>query len=67
MVYLGDNWPIRYRNTVFLNNIHGRRVNNDLLRRSGSGYAAAHGADVMLAGDPWYMGVTLAYGPSGAG
>lgn len=66
MVYLGDNWPARYRNTVFMNNIHGRRINNDLLRRAGSGYTASHGHDVMRSRDPWFMGVTVLYGPDGA-
>ncbi len=66
MVYLGDNWPDRYRNTVFMNNIHGKRINNDILRRAGSGYTASHGPDVMFSKDPWYMGVTLQYGPDGA-
>ncbi len=65
MVYLGDNWPDRYRNTVFMNNIHGRRMNNDILRRVGSGYTASHGPDLMVARDPWFMGVTIAYGPDG--
>ena len=65
MVYLGDNWPDRYRNTVLMNNIHGHRINNDILKRSGSGYTASHGADVMRSKDKWYMGVTLAYGPDG--
>lgn len=66
MVYLGDNWPARYRNTLFTNNIHGRRINNDILKRSGSGYVASHGKDLMRSRDPWYMGVTLQYGPDGA-
>jgi putative membrane-bound dehydrogenase-like protein len=66
MVYLGDNWPERYRNSVFMHNIHGKRINNDLLQRKGSGYTASHGRDLLRARDPWYMGVTLAYGPDGA-
>jgi putative membrane-bound dehydrogenase-like protein len=66
MVYLGDNWPERYRNQFFTNNIHGRRINNDLLRRAGSGYTASHGHDLMQSKDAWYMGVTLRYGPDGA-
>jgi putative membrane-bound dehydrogenase-like protein len=66
MVYLGDNWPERYRNTLFTCNIHGRRINNDLLAREGSGYTASHGPDVMRSRDPWFMGVTLRYGPDGA-
>ena len=63
MIYLGDTFPAQYRNQLFTNNIHGRRINNDLLRRSGSGYVASHGPDLMRSQDPWYMGVTLAYGP----
>lgn len=65
MIYLGDQFPKRYRNQLFTNNIHGRRINNDLLRRSGSGYTASHGPDLMRSKDPWFMGVLLTYGPSG--
>jgi putative membrane-bound dehydrogenase-like protein len=66
LVYLGDNFPAEYRNTVFMANVHGRRLNNDVLRRRGSGYVATHGPDFMLAADPWFMGVTLRAGPDGA-
>ena len=66
MVYLGDGWPERFRDTVFLNNVHGRRINNDVPRRQGSGYTAGHARDLMIATDPWFMGVTLAYGPDGS-
>lgn len=66
MVYLGDSWPARYRNTVFMNNIHGKRVNNDLLKRLGSGYTASHGPDLMKSQDSWFMGVTIMYGPDGS-
>ena len=66
MVYLGDNWPDRYRNSLFTNNIHGRRINNDILKRKGSSYVASHGPDLMRSRDPWFMGVTLAYGPDGS-
>ncbi len=65
MIYLGDNWPDSYRNSVFTNNIHGKRVNNDLLARSGSGYVASHGKDLLKSKDPWHMGVTIQYGPDG--
>jgi putative membrane-bound dehydrogenase-like protein len=66
MIYLGGQWPDRYRNTVFMHNLHGHRINNDILRRVGSGYSASHGPDLMRARDTWYMGVTLQYGPDGA-
>ncbi len=65
MVYLADHFPPAYRGQLFTNNIHGRRINNDLLKRSGSGYVATHGPDLMRSSDPWFMGVTLAYGPGG--
>ena len=66
MIYLGDSWPDRYRNTVFMHNLHGHRINNDILRRVGSGYTASHGRDLLRAKDAWYMGVTLQYGPDGS-
>ncbi len=66
MVYLGDNWPDKYRNSIFMNNIHGKRVNNDVLRRSGSGYVASHAPDIIRSQDPWHMGVTIQYGPDGS-
>ena len=65
MIYLGDSFPEKYRNTIFTNNIHGRRVNNDVPRRHLSGYVASHAPDLFRSADPWFMGVTLAYGPSG--
>jgi putative membrane-bound dehydrogenase-like protein len=65
MVYLGDNWPARYRNGVFMCNIHGNRVNYDILERQGSGYVAHHGPDLLLANDPWFRGLAVQYGPDG--
>jgi putative membrane-bound dehydrogenase-like protein len=65
MVYLGDNWPATYRNGIFMNNIHGRRINHDVPKRAGSGYTASHAPDLMRSADPWFMGVTLRYGPGG--
>lgn len=66
MVYLGDNWPDSYRNGIFTNNIHGRRINHDRPARAGSGYTAAHGPTLMRSLDPWYMGTVVLYGPDGA-
>lgn len=65
MIYLGDNWPKEYRNQIFFNNIHGNRVNNDILERRGSGYVGHHGPDTIIANDRWYRGINLRYGPDG--
>lgn len=66
MIYLGDNWPAAYRNRIFMNNIHGNRVNQDILERRGSGFVAHHGADFLLANDKWFRGINLKYGPDGS-
>jgi putative membrane-bound dehydrogenase-like protein len=65
MVYLGDNWPDGYRNHVFMCNLHGNRVNQDVLERRGSGYVAHHGPDFLMANDSWFRGLALQYGPDG--
>jgi len=65
MIYLGDNWPDEYRGGVFMVNLHGKRLNHDQLARQGSGYVATHKPDFMQSQDPWFMGVTLRYGPDG--
>ncbi|MEW6305244.1 MAG: PVC-type heme-binding CxxCH protein [Verrucomicrobiota bacterium] len=65
MIYLGDNWPDRYRNDAFMFNVHGRRLNHDHLVRRGSGYVASHEPDFMQSQDPWFMGVNVRYGPDG--
>ncbi|QDU41015.1 FG-GAP repeat protein [Maioricimonas rarisocia] len=65
MVYLGDNWPEVYRNSIFMANIHGNRVNNDILRQERSGYVGLHGQDFLFANDRWFRGINLKYGPDG--
>jgi putative membrane-bound dehydrogenase-like protein len=67
MIYLGgDTWPERYRNNIFMNNIHGSRVNVDLLKRNGSGYVASHDEDFLLTNDSWSQWLNFRYGPSGS-
>jgi len=65
MVYLGDNFPDEYRNTLFTCNIHGNRLNRDVLKRHGSGYKAERAKDFMFANDPWFRGIAIHYGPDG--
>jgi putative membrane-bound dehydrogenase-like protein len=67
MFYLGgDNWPREYRDAIFMNNIHGHRWNTDRLARKGSGYAAAHGPDFLMANDSWSQMLNFRYGPDGS-
>src|SRR5688572_13051054 len=66
MIYLGDSWPAKYRNSIFMANIHGNRVNNDLLEPRGSGYVGKHGADFLKMNDKWSRLINLKYGPDGS-
>jgi putative membrane-bound dehydrogenase-like protein len=65
MIYMGDNWPEDYYGHIFMLNFHGRRINQDIPERRGSGYVAKHGADLVKFGDPWFQGIDLDYGPDG--
>jgi putative membrane-bound dehydrogenase-like protein len=65
MIYLGGAWPDEYRNQMFMGNIHGRRINLDILKPKGSGYVASHGKDFLLANDEWARFINLRYGPDG--
>ena len=59
MFYLGDNWPDKYRNTLFTVNLHGYRLNNEIIERSGSGFVGKHGTDFLKTTDPWFRGIDL--------
>ena len=70
MIYLGDNWPQRYRNAIFMCNTHGNRVNNDRIEwvetPKTAGYVGRHAPDFLLGNDSWFRGVTILYGPDGS-
>jgi putative membrane-bound dehydrogenase-like protein len=65
MCYLGGAWPEEYRGQLFMGNIHGRRINMDILKPKGSGYVAEHGKDLLLANDAWARFINMRYGPDG--
>ncbi|CAN5846406.1 hypothetical protein BH24BAC1_BH24BAC1_29890 [soil metagenome] len=67
MIYLGsENWPKEYRNNIFMNNIHGSKVNVDQLARKGSGYVASHDEDFLLTNDSWSQWLNFRYDASGS-
>jgi putative membrane-bound dehydrogenase-like protein len=65
MIYQGQNWPSEYRGKLFTLNQHGRRANQEILERSGSGYVAKHGKDTLISKDIWFQGIDLDSGPDG--
>lgn len=66
MIYLGDSWPEQYRNGAFMNNIHGQRINMDILERKGSGFVGHHGADLINFNDRWSQILNLLYDQNGS-
>ncbi|MEQ8762624.1 MAG: FG-GAP-like repeat-containing protein [Planctomycetota bacterium] len=66
MIYLGDNWPEKYRNQLYFSNIHGNRINCDALVPEGSGYVGTHSPDFLMANDHWFRGINLRAGPDGS-
>ncbi|MBM3833664.1 MAG: dehydrogenase [Verrucomicrobia bacterium] len=66
MVYLGDSWPSEYRGKLFMNNIHGQRLNMDAPERRGSGYVGKHGADFLNFNDRWSQALNMLYDQDGS-
>lgn len=65
MIYQGGLWPAAYHDQIFMNNIHGARINQDLLVPDGSSYGGDHAPDFLRANDSWSQIVSLTYGPDG--
>ncbi len=67
MIYLGDSFPAEYRDTIFFNNIHGNRVNTDVLEQSGLRLRRPSrrrtSCSRTTAGS---AGINLKYGPDGS-
>jgi putative membrane-bound dehydrogenase-like protein len=66
LIYQGRAFPEEYRGLVFMNNIHGNRVNADRLEPLGSGFVGRHEPDLLLANDRWFRGINLEQSPEGA-
>jgi putative membrane-bound dehydrogenase-like protein len=65
MIYQGGAWPKEYDGKMFMGNIHGHRLNIDVLAPSGSGFIARSHLDFLLSHDSWAMFVNLQSGPDG--
>jgi putative membrane-bound dehydrogenase-like protein len=65
VIYQGGVWPKEYEGKLFTANLHGRRINMDILEREGCGFVGRHGADFMLCEDPWFRALDLSTGPDG--
>lgn len=66
MVYLGGSWPEQYRGQTFMNNIHGARINVDVLQSNGSGYVGRHADDFLDFNDRASQVINLQYDQDGS-
>jgi putative membrane-bound dehydrogenase-like protein len=66
LIYQGDNWPAEYRGKVYMNNIHGACINEDVLERRGSGFVGHHAPNLINFNDSWSQIINLETGPDGA-
>ena len=66
LIYQGGSWPDEYRGSLFMNNIHGARLNRDILKPSGSGFVGSHAPDFLMANDVWSQIISLKCGPDGS-
>jgi putative membrane-bound dehydrogenase-like protein len=65
MIYQGGAWPEEYNGKMFMGNVHGHRLNMDVLKPKGSGFVASHGHDFLNANDAWSRLINMRVGPDG--
>jgi putative heme-binding domain-containing protein len=64
--YAADQFPLEYRDRVYMGNVVTNRINQDTLERHGSTYKAIEQPDFLVSDDPWFRPVDLKLGPDGA-
>ncbi|WP_422929764.1 PVC-type heme-binding CxxCH protein [Singulisphaera sp. PoT] len=64
--YAADQYPERYRGSVFIGNVVTNRVNHDLLEWHGSSPKAIEQTDFVWSEDNWFRPVDIELGPDGA-
>lgn len=65
-IYLADAFPEKYRNRLFMCNIHEHAVLTDVLVPDGSSFVGKHGDDFMPTNDLAWVGFSVEIGPEGA-
>jgi putative membrane-bound dehydrogenase-like protein len=63
--YLADTFPKKYRNRLFMCNIHEHAVLTDIMVPNGSSFIGKHGDDFMPTNDLAWVGFSVEIGPEG--
>ncbi|MBM3991026.1 MAG: DUF1080 domain-containing protein [Planctomycetes bacterium] len=66
LIYKGEQFPSEYRGGLYFENIHGNRINHDVVEPQGSGFVGKHAPDLLLANDRWFRGISFKEGPDGS-
>ena len=64
--YTGENFPEKFRGSVFTGNVMTSRVNHNSLEFHGSTIIAKEQPDFLVSSDPWFRPVDIQVGPDGA-
>ncbi|MEL7186937.1 MAG: PVC-type heme-binding CxxCH protein, partial [Pseudomonadota bacterium] len=64
--YYSDAFPEKYHGQLIMGNIHEHAILSDVIERSGSGYVAKHGIELMQANNAQFIGFATDVGPDGA-
>lgn len=63
--YLADTFPGKYRDRLFMCNIHEHAVLTDIFEPKGSSFVGRHGDDFLPANDRAWVGFSVEIGPEG--
>jgi putative membrane-bound dehydrogenase-like protein len=63
--YLADAFPAKYRDQLFMCNIHQHQVLTDVMTPKGSSYIGSHGEDFITTNDLAWVGFSVQIGPEG--
>ncbi|MES2796550.1 MAG: c-type cytochrome, partial [Bacteroidota bacterium] len=64
-VYQSDAFPTEHQGRIFMANIHEHAVLSDQLEKSGSGFIAKHGDELLMANNAQWVGFSMEVGPDG--
>ena len=64
-VYQSDAFPADQKGKIFMANIHEHAILSDMLAKSGSGFVAKHGDELLLANNAQWVGFSMEVGPDG--
>ena len=65
LIYCDATWPEEYRGSLLAGNLHGRRLNRDVLEREGCGYTAHHAPDFLKSSDPYFRVIEMDHARDG--